>query len=271
MRGSYPSQAQTWTLNHDGESGGWTPTMTRRCWPSQTHGWHRELRRRRRRGLSAHGTLANINHHRYALSVTNIVDMEVVMDTTALPTLLGYDDLARHGVTRHAFDRLLESGEFERISPGLFLRAGLTDDTTAAWIAIAAKKPDATLCLLTALSLHGLTDEIPTRSDIAIPRGTQPVAVHHAPIAWHRFDPDTFDMGRGRHELPSGLLIGLYSAERTLIDLFRLRHAWGSDLALGALKRWLRGRGNSPGALLAMAEGFPQARPAIHQALEVLL
>lgn len=211
------------------------------------------------------------NRHRYALSVTDSVGLEAMMDTTTLPDLLRYDDLAAQGLTRHGLDRLIDSGAFERIAPGLFLRAGLADDTTAAWMAVAAKKPDATLCLLTALSLHELTDEIPARSDIAIPRGTQPVTVHHAPIAWHRFDADTFGIGRGEHALPGGLSIGLYSAERTLIDLFRLRHAWGSDLALGALKRWLRGRGNSPGVLLTMAESFPKARPAIQQALEVLL
>lgn len=193
------------------------------------------------------------------------------MGSKTLPDLLRYRDLARHGLTRHGLGRLINSGEFERVAPGLFLRAGLADDTTAAWMAVAAKKPDATLCLLTALSLHELTDEIPGGSDIAIPRGTQPVTVHHAPIVWHRFDADTFGIGRAGHALPGGLLIGLYSAERTLIDLFRLRHAWGSDLAIGALKRWLQGRGNSPGTLLALAESFPKARPALQHALEVLL
>lgn len=193
------------------------------------------------------------------------------MDIATLPNRLSYNDLSSQGLTRHGLDRLIESGEFERVAPGLFLRSGLTDDTTAAWIAIATKRPDATLCLLTALSLHELTDEIPARSDIAIPRGAQPVTVHHAPIAWHRFDADTFSLGRTEHALPDGSSIGLYSAERTLIDLFRLRHAWGSDLALGALKQWLRRRGNSPGSLLTMAEDFPKARPAIQHALEVLL
>jgi len=193
------------------------------------------------------------------------------MDTATLPDLLSYENLGSQGLTRHRLDRLIQSGEFERIAPGLFLRSELTDDTTAAWIAIAAKRPQATLCLLTALSIHELTDEIPARSDIAIPRGTQPVTVHHASISWHRFDVDTFSIGRTKHALPDGSSIGLYSAERTLIDLFRLRHAWGSDLALGALKQWLRGRENSPGSLLAMAEDFPKARPAIQHALEILL
>ncbi|MDO5646038.1 MAG: hypothetical protein Q4G21_10200 [Dermabacter sp.] len=193
------------------------------------------------------------------------------MDTATLPDLLRYEDLAHQGLTRHGLDLLLSSGEFERVSPGLFLRAGLTDDTTAAWMAITTKKPDATLCLLTALSLHGLTDEIPTRSDIAIPRGTQPVTVRHAPITWHSFATDTFDIGRDQYALPGGRSIGLYSAERTLIDAFRLRHAWGSDLAIGSLKQWLSRRDSSPGTLLAMAGNFPSALPAIRQALEVLL
>ncbi|WP_223175179.1 type IV toxin-antitoxin system AbiEi family antitoxin domain-containing protein [Schaalia sp. JY-X159] len=199
------------------------------------------------------------------------VERGLKMGVLPLPDILGYEDLSAQGLTRHGLDRLIESGEFERVAPGVFLRHGLADDTTAAWIAIATRRPEATLCLLTALSLHDLTDEIPARSDVAIPRGAQPVTVYHAPIAWHRFDVDTFSIGRGQYALPGGMSIGLYSAERTLIDLFRLRHTWGSDLALDALKQWLRGSGNSPGSLLTMAESFPKARPAIHHALEVLL
>ncbi len=218
-----------------------------------------------------HSGSFNRKQYRYTMSVPDSVDMEVMVETATLPDLLGYDDLAARSLTRYGLERLIDSGEFERIAPGLFLRSGHTDDTTAAWIAIAKKKPDATLCLLTALSLHELTDEIPSRSDIAIPRGTQPVTVYHAPIAWHRFDVGTFSIGRGAHNLPGGASIGLYSAERTLIDLFRLRHTWGSDLSLSALKRWLRGPGNSPSSLLTMAGKFPKARPAIQQAFEVLL
>lgn len=193
------------------------------------------------------------------------------MDIIALPDLLRYQDFGERGLTRHRFDRLLEAGEYERIAPGLFLRANSIDDTTAAWMAIASKKPDATLCLLTALVLHDLTNEIPRDSDIAIPRGTHPMTICHAPITWHRFATDTFAIGRTEHALPGDMSIGLYSPERTIIDLFRLRHEWGSDIALGALKRWLRERDNSPAKMLAMARGFPDARPALQNALEILL
>lgn len=193
------------------------------------------------------------------------------MDTSTLPELLRYQDLATHALTRHGMAKLLDDGDYERIGPGVFLRAGSIDDTSAAWMAIAAKRPKATLCLLSALSIHDLTDEIPRRSDVAIPRGTQSLTIPTAPISWHHFDAATFEIGRIERPLPAGLTIGLYSAERTLIDLFRLRHTWGSDLAVGALKRWLRGRGHSPAALLTMARDFPKAQPALRNALEILL
>ncbi|WP_291056087.1 hypothetical protein [Herbiconiux sp.] len=193
------------------------------------------------------------------------------MDGATLPDVLRYGNAAQLGLSRHRLDALISGGEYERIAPGVFLRAGITDDTTAGWMAAAVKRPTATLCLLSALSFHDLTDEILTRSEIAIPRGEHAVDVRIAPIAWHRFDAETFEIGRTEHALPGGMSIGLYSAERTIIDLFRLRHSWGSDLAIHALKRWLRGRGHSPSALSTMAKSFPKAQLALRTALEILL
>ncbi|RLP77884.1 hypothetical protein D9V32_00685 [Mycetocola tolaasinivorans] len=188
-----------------------------------------------------------------------------------LPTFLRYRDLESHGLTRHGFDRMVSEGGYERIAPGAFVQPGVVDDTTAALMAIAAKNPRATLCLTSALVLHDLTDEIPSESVIAIPRGSQPLRVRFAPVSWHRFDPDTFDVGRTEHALGEGLSIGLYSPERTIIDLFRLRHVWGSDIAVSALKRWLQTPNRRIPELLLMAERFPKARPALLNAVEILL
>lgn len=193
------------------------------------------------------------------------------MDAEACPDLVHYADLADAGLTRYRMERLVEQGSYERIAPGTFLHAGTVDDTTAARMAVARRKPEATLCLLTALSLHDLTDEIPRSSDIALPRGTHPLTVHYAPITWHTFAAGTFTIGRTDYALPSGTSIGLYGPERTLIDVFRLRHEWGADMATAALKRWLNRRGNTPSTLLGMARQFPAARPALQAALEVLL
>lgn len=161
--------------------------------------------------------------------------------------------------------------EYEQAAPGIFVRAGVLDDTTAALASIALRRPDATICLLSALAIHDLTDEIPVVSDIALPRGAHPLRVRYAPIAWHFCAKDTFSLGRIAHELAAGIEIGLYGPERTLIDVFRLWHQLGSDIAHESLRRWLRRRTSSPGVLLDMAKSFPMARPAIQAAFEVLL
>ncbi len=72
-------------------------------------------------------------------------------------------------------------------------------------------------------------------------------------------------------QLDEKTAIGLYGPERSIIDAFRLRHLEGHELAVEALKRWLRRPGTSPAALLAMARRFPKARPSLQNALEILL
>ena len=154
----------------------------------------------------------------------------------------------------------------------LYARPGDLDDTTAAWASISLRKPSATICLLSALALHDLTDEIPRETDIALRRGERALATRFARIRWHSFDRATFDLGRAEHPLSrDGLTIGLYSPERTIIDVFRLRHEIGADVANEALKRWLSQRGSTPAALLELAGSFPQALPALRSTLEILL
>ena len=64
--------------------------------------------------------------------------------------------------------------------------------------------------------------------------------------------------------------MGLYSAERSLIDAFRLRHQEGEELAVEALRRWLKRAGATPADLLAMARRFPKVEPSLLQALRIL-
>ena len=128
----------------------------------------------------------------------------------------------------------------------------------------------ATICLTSALARHDLTDTIPARIDIALPRGhRRPTTA--APVTWHGFTAEKFTIGRGTLPLSGRATIGLYGAERSIIDAFRLRHYEGPDVAHEALRRWLRRREASPAALIRMAEHFRKALPALRAALEILL
>lgn len=165
---------------------------------------------------------------------------------------------------------LLAKGEIERVGRGVYMRPDKIEPAFASLAAATAVREEATLCLTSALVRHDLSDAIPFESDIALPRGTHhPVGLTH--IAWHSFDPTTFYIGRDDVDAGNGFTLAIYSAERTIVDCFRLMHQEGSDVAYEALRRWLRRRGNSPAALLKVAASFPKAQPRIRQALEALL
>lgn len=166
--------------------------------------------------------------------------------------------------------RLRDEGAIEAIGRGLYRRADTARDSEDPdLIEISYRAPKATLCLTTALAHHGLTDVIPATIDIAIPRGTRPPKLL-APTTIHSFAAKTFGIGRERLPFDSGIL-HIYSAERSIIDMIRLRHLEGSEIGWEALRRWLRQRGSTPAKLLQLARSFHGAEPALRSALEVVL
>ncbi len=180
-----------------------------------------------------------------------------------------YGEAKQAGVGDRRLYALRDSGEIIALGGGVYrwADAPLADSDL---IEIAERVPHATLCLETALARHGLIDAIPVAIDIAIPRGsTRPVL--HAPSRIHQFAPRTFDLGREELEVGARRPLGLYSAERSLVDVVRLRHLEGSEVAWEALRRWLGRSRRSPAQLIELAKKFPHAEPALRRALEVLL
>lgn len=178
-------------------------------------------------------------------------------------------EAARAGINSRDLYRLRDAGAVEQISRGLYRRT----DTPAVdldLLEIALRSRTATICLTSALAHHGLVDAVPSRTDIAIPRGTRaPVTI--AAVRWHRFDSASFDLGRA--ELPvegAETTIGIYSAERSIVDAYRLRGIEGYEIATEALRNWLRRRDSNPSSLVVIAEGLPRASSPLRQALEFL-
>ena len=196
-----------------------------------------------------------------------------LLATADLREVLGdtftYGEAKQAGVGDKRLYRLRDRGEIIALGGGVYrwADAPLADHDL---IEIAERVPLATLCLEAALARHGLIDAIPAVIDIAVPRGAnRPVL--RAPYRLHQFDPRSFAVGRLDMEVGARRPIGLYSAERSLIDVVRLRHLEGSDVAWEAIRRWLGRPGRNPAQLIELARRFPRAEPALRRALEVLL
>jgi hypothetical protein len=180
-----------------------------------------------------------------------------------------YGEARAAGLSDRRLYGLRDAGQVIALGGGIYrwADAAPADDDL---VEIAERVPRATLCLETALARHDLIDAIPVAIDIAVPRGsTRPTL--RAPCRLHQFDARTFDLERELLDVGARRPLGLYSAERSIIDAIRMRHREGSDLAWQALRRWLDRPGASPARLTELAQRFPHAESALRQALAVLL
>jgi hypothetical protein len=189
---------------------------------------------------------------------------------SSLPVAFTLAQARAAGLTKKTVYRLRDQGELEALTRGVFRRVDAPSVQDHELMELALRAPQATLCLDTALVRHGLSDALTPAYDLALVRGTR-APVSTAPVRWHFFQPSTFELGRNRLELGDGISIGLYSAERSIVDAFRLRGREGHEVANEALRRWLRRRGSEPGRLITLAAQLPRASTPLRQALEVLL
>ncbi|MGJ7441723.1 type IV toxin-antitoxin system AbiEi family antitoxin domain-containing protein [Aquipuribacter sp. MA13-6] len=177
-------------------------------------------------------------------------------------------DARGFGLSRTSLYRSAQAGRHERIARGLY-RSADAPPADFDLIEAATRRPEAILCLTSALAHHDLIDDIPDAYDLAIPRATRRPATRGA-IRWHLFDRDTFGLGREPYPIAgTDLTIGIYTPERCIADAFRLRGSIGYETARDALRTWL-GRGGQPAQLAVLARQLPRATGPLMNALDLL-
>ena len=165
--------------------------------------------------------------------------------------------------------RLRDDGDVLELSRGVFRRADAPVASMPDFLAVAYRVPTAIVCCVPALVVHNLTDEMPRAIQIAVPRGQRPPYIEYPPTEVFRFDITTFDLGLSAVEAAPGEPVRIYSAERTVVDLMRLRRRLGDPLAFSALRRYLRRRDARPGELLSLARALDVLGP-LRMALDLV-
>ncbi|HJQ47740.1 MAG TPA: type IV toxin-antitoxin system AbiEi family antitoxin domain-containing protein [Amycolatopsis sp.] len=143
------------------------------------------------------------------------------------------------GVSRVRLLRLKRAGVLVELSRGVYRKADAPETAHVDLLAISRRVQRAVVCLVSALALHDLTDEVPVASQFAVPRSGNLPVVRYPPAEFVRFDPATFELGIETFEVSPGESIPAYSAARSVVDVMRLRHRVGEGLALQALRRYV--------------------------------
>ena len=142
------------------------------------------------------------------------------------------------GIHPRTLAALVDDGTVLKLDRGVYQ---LADSAPAEPdLAIVARKvPQAVLCLVSALAHHRLTTQIPHAVELAVPRGFKDRKLEHPPVRFYRFGDDSLSAGVERIKV-AGRELRVYSAAKTVADCFKFRNKIGKDIAIEALRTYMR-------------------------------
>ncbi|MEE9394879.1 MAG: transcriptional regulator [Planctomycetota bacterium] len=138
-------------------------------------------------------------------------------------------------VTPYQLAKLCQLGLIQRIGRGLYqiANAGVSENHDLA--VVGRQTPDSTICLLTALSFHGLTTQMPRATWIAIANKARPPVIEYPSIEIVRMTGKSLSMGIAQHKI-DGVKVRVFNPAKTVADCFKFRSRVGLDVAIEALR-----------------------------------
>lgn len=139
------------------------------------------------------------------------------------------------GLSRYQLYQLRDQGVIEPISRGIYRLTALPAINNPDLVTVALRYPKAVVCLLSALSWHEMTTQIPHAVHIAISRDAHLPTLDYPPVKAYRFAPVAFANGIELIQI-DGIQVQIYNPEKTLVDCFKFRNKIGMDVVLEALQ-----------------------------------
>ena len=152
------------------------------------------------------------------------------------------------GLSRVALARLAKAGAVERVGRGLYTRANAKVTEHHTLVEAAVRIPHGIVCLLSALRFHELTTQSPHEVWMAIGVKARKPATDWPPLRIVRFSGPALTFGVEKHRIEH-VEVPITSREKTVADCFKYRHKVGLDVAIEALRDYLRSWRRSVDAL----------------------
>jgi predicted transcriptional regulator of viral defense system len=148
------------------------------------------------------------------------------------------------GIHSSTLYKMRDEGIIEPLARGVYRLTTLPSLDNQDLVVVAVAIPQGVICLISALSFHGLTTQIPRQVDVACKRGAARPALRYPPTRIYWFSSQAFESGIERHQM-DGIIVNIYSAEKTLADCFKYRKRIGMDVFIEALKTfWTEKKGS---------------------------
>jgi predicted transcriptional regulator of viral defense system len=148
---------------------------------------------------------------------------------------------------------LEKDGKIEKISRGLYRLTDYIPGPHPDLVAASLQAPRGVICLLSALSFHEATNEIPKYVDMAIPRNTHANRIKYPPVRFYQFAPQAWEAGIGAYKIEERIF-RVYNLAKTIADCFKFRNKIGVNIARDALKTAVTEKNIKPKEIMRYAK-----------------
>lgn len=149
--------------------------------------------------------------------------------------------LAEHGIARVYLQRLVDKGRLERIGRGLYRSPQAEVSLHHSLAAAAQRTAEGIVCLLSALTFHELTTQLPHAVWLALPPGKAAPRSDYPPLQVVHVSGRAFQAGVEEHVI-DGIAVPIYGVAKTVADCFKFRNRIGVDVAVESLRQCLAER-----------------------------
>lgn len=140
------------------------------------------------------------------------------------------------GIHERTLYHMRDEGMVTTIQRGVYQLSESEPLSNPDLVIVAKKIPEARICLISALSIHEMTDEIPHKVHIALPRSSWKPELDNPPLKVYRFSKETINSGLQSQTI-DGVEVKVFNPAKTIADCFKFRNQIGLDVAIEALKQ----------------------------------
>lgn len=153
--------------------------------------------------------------------------------------VLRRSEAIRQGIPEYLIYAMLTEGVLVKVDRGIYRLAELEPLGNPDFVQVSLLAPKAVICLVSALYFHRLTSQMPYEVFISLPRNVAKPRMDYPPlvVVWQSEKP--FKTGIETHIL-DGVAVKIYNREKTITDCFKFRTKVGIEVAIEALKDYMR-------------------------------
>jgi predicted transcriptional regulator of viral defense system len=162
-----------------------------------------------------------------------------ILELAAKMGLLRPKDLVARKLPREYLSRMAAAGTLQAVGRGLYRLPQAEFSAFHSLAEVGAAVPKGVLCLLSALRFHDLTTQLPPDVWVAVSGPVWRPTKTPFPVRYVHMAGNSFLQGVESHVVDK-VRIRVFSPAKTVADCFKYRNKIGLDVALEALRDYLR-------------------------------